>query len=701
MRTDIIFQITPIDRNSTQHCFGYPWMQRSIFDFASQGKSLEYIDLTDEALVTELVKREDVDASVSLGPPEAGVKDPAGDLGEGGCKRLKLEVECPICSKDLSHVDIQERIAHVDQCEAADVCCPVCSKSIDGETVEERVRHVEKCLRGLLVDVAGDKRETKVVKPTEARKEDRPNVYVNTLAVKTVAAEDKVIRVPLTIRRRLTKRKGIPAVKVLTFPVSPGEKYKVSVDAFNYSAQSDVAEYFLTHFHGDHYGGISKNWCYERVFEGEYIDDAKYRKIIYCTEITGKLLTLRFSIDPRFIEPLKFDVTYMIRNYTDQTTNAVTGVEDTTPGLYVTPITANHCPGAAIFLFMSVSESGAKTYILHCGDFRVNKEILTHPKLKPFLLHNKAEGLILDKVYLDTTYMNPEYNFPKQELVCDAIANMFDNLTIEQQQLKVSLSLFTTWFGNLTQSRITDFLRPSMKKKKFLILVGTYLIGKENLAIAILKKLGNCPIYVSNIKSRGDKLQILKTYNHEFLDLVLVVEDNPSINSTQCVIHLVPMQIVGNVGEMSRYFNENKYFEKFERCVGLRPTGWTFLRGGQRGSNSHDTINLEDLFKVMKVDPIFTYMDHILPQAKPITNGTSKRLNDSLYRIYTLPYSEHSSFRELSYFCIMLQIGKIIPTVNIENGESIRRMEDTIKVWQLAATRCFKGGEFDISLDDF
>ena len=50
-----------------------------------------------------------------------------------------------------------------------------------------------------------------------------------------------------------------------------------------------------------------------------------------------------------------------------------------TPGLYVTPITANHCPGAAIFFFESIGIDNKIYRILHCGDFRVNMEILNHP----------------------------------------------------------------------------------------------------------------------------------------------------------------------------------------------------------------------------------------------------------------------------------------------------------------------------------
>ena len=72
----------------------------------------------------------------------------------------------------------------------------------------------------------------------------------------------------------------------------------------------------------------------------------------------GRLLTLRYSIDPRFIKHLELDTRYKIKSYTEKEDDEEEEEEeeeeemesnDMTPGLYVTPITANHCPGAAIF----------------------------------------------------------------------------------------------------------------------------------------------------------------------------------------------------------------------------------------------------------------------------------------------------------------------------------------------------------------
>ena len=65
-------------------------------------------------------------------------------------------------------------------------------------------------------------------------------------------------------------------------------------------------------------------------------------------------------------------------------------------GALVTPIDANHCPGAVLLLFQL--RNGRS--VLHTGDFRYDANAMCK---HPSLLALKAAGRQLDMLYLDTT----------------------------------------------------------------------------------------------------------------------------------------------------------------------------------------------------------------------------------------------------------------------------------------------------------
>ncbi|MCH0628520.1 hypothetical protein JNB11_00825 [Kocuria palustris] len=493
----------------------------------------------------------------------------------------------------------------------------------------------------------------------------------------TTPSLTKQIKPPKTLVLRGRAKRDIPPVKIMTFQTGYATPYTIAVDAFNFNPHPIIDTYVLTHFHGDHYGGISKQWSYQRVFgdDPDYDNDAKYRHIILCTRITGELLTMRFSVDPRFIQPLELDTRYCLRHYTPDgvKTVEVPSLDTTTAGLYVTPILANHCPGAGIFLFETITTSGSRHYQLHCGDFRVSHAMLMNPALQPF--HRQ---LTLEKVYLDTTYMSPEYIFPKQETVCETVADLFHTLCNKDD-------VYSEWFGGKRQARITDMLfnaAARKKKKKFLVLVGTYLIGKEKLAIAILRKM-NCPIYVLTVMSRNDKGAILATYHDEYLDLVMTTDELGGDGPHQVVVHLVPMSIVGKTDEMCKYFNHNGYQDHFEHCIGIRPTGWSFVPGSRGIADKEGAYVAAKVPKTLATRTEYN-SDAILSQSPKPAPAAKKRANPEItvFRVYSVPYSEHLSFRELAFFVVFLNIKQVIPTVNEQLAAT--KMAQIIAQWQLA-----------------
>ncbi|XP_043723364.1 DNA cross-link repair protein SNM1 isoform X1 [Telopea speciosissima] len=153
----------------------------------------------------------------------------------------------------------------------------------------------------------------------------------------------------------------------------PGTPF--TVDAFRYGLIEGCAAYFLSHFHHDHYGGLSKGWSHGPI---------------YCTPLTARLVRMCLLVNPSFICPLELETEHVIE------------------GIKVTMLDANHCPGAALIHFRL--EDG-RSY-LHTGDFRACRSMQLHP-----LLANHQ----INVLYLDTTYCNPKYRFPSKEDVLDFV----------------------------------------------------------------------------------------------------------------------------------------------------------------------------------------------------------------------------------------------------------------------------------------
>ncbi|XP_041370711.1 uncharacterized protein LOC121384395 [Gigantopelta aegis] len=158
----------------------------------------------------------------------------------------------------------------------------------------------------------------------------------------------------------------------------------ITVDAFRYGNIPGCKAYVLTHFHYDHYGGLTKRFC----------------QPLYCTKVTGNLVKAKIKVSEQYIHILPM--------------NQPCIVED----VQLTLMEANHCPGAAIILFRL--RDGRS--FLHTGDFRACSEMEEYSPLN---------GVTIDQLYLDTTYCDPAHVFPNQKDVIQFAVSLVQK-TIEQ-----------------------------------------------------------------------------------------------------------------------------------------------------------------------------------------------------------------------------------------------------------------------------
>ncbi|KAF1774056.1 DNA repair metallo-beta-lactamase [Phytophthora cactorum] len=298
-------------------------------------------------------------------------------------------------------------------------------------------------------------------------------------------------------------RKAIQRRRLLypDFKCIQGTNPPFIVDGFQYACKKNSSIYFLTHFHSDHYGGLSKNFdC----------------GIIYCNEITAKLVVQELGVQSKYVHPVGMNTPVLVAD------------------VQVTFMDANHCPGSAIILFRL---KDGKTY-LHTGDFRFNRTMLDYHALQPHIPtgdetidHNgKIVGLKrLDGVYLDTTYCDPKYTFPTQQVAVDHALELMDK---------------------------------HLKQEKVLYLFGSYTIGKERLFMEIARK------FQKKVCVSKAKLNIIETFGWPAEAMRLLTTEPAATN-----LHVVRMQDL-QMDNLTVLLAKHRL--RFRRIVAFRPTGWTF-----------------------------------------------------------------------------------------------------------------------------
>ncbi|KAE9392288.1 DRMBL-domain-containing protein [Gymnopus androsaceus JB14] len=355
---------------------------------------------------------------------------------------------------------------------------------------------------------------------------------------------------------------------------------------------------------------------------------------IYCSEGTSNLIIHMLKVDPSWVHPLPMDVPTDVPN----------------TSVRVTLIEANHCPGSCLFFFegRQTVDAGDSTFkspfvgstkifrYLHCGDFRASPAHVLHPALTDDCsIHFRLSHLVIS--------------------ACADLAKRIQDGDVFSDQA----GTMNTW---ITAKPSADSKgKGKAMTTNTLMVVGTYSIGKERIVKAIAQALQ------SKIYCDSRKTAILRCQADPELHALL------TRNPLEAQVHIVPLGHV-NLDKLKEY--SEKYKGHFRKVVGFRPTGWTFTQP----AGTDQVASIETIISRAQRNA-FTYSD--LHQGR----GSSSTL-----QVYPVPYSEHSSFFELTCFAMSFEWGKMIATVNVGSETSRGKMAKWVEKWEKERRK--KGREY-------
>jgi DNA cross-link repair 1A protein len=607
-----------------------------IDEFAEEGE--EYMErrwMEEQRMLEDELEDEPDGSSTMLSAAKEG---PPQDLSKS--TDADSAAVCPICGASLSGVSEHEASAHVNGClDGNPTPLPVTTPEYRTEKSQsERAPSMAK--RFQRAAIARPAQESPFNLATRGESASAfsklMSSHAEDAAWATAAANE------MASRGKPAYQRTCPFYKIL-----PG--LFICVDAFRYGAVQGCNAYFLSHFHSDHYIGLTSSWCHGHI---------------YCSRVTANLVRQQLKVDPKWVVDLEFEKKAEVSN---------------TQGVHVTMIPANHCPGSSLFLFekkLSAGKTPKFQRILHCGDFRACPAHVQHPLLRPDtvdLISGKLVQQKIDVCYLDTTYLTPKYSFPSQEDVIESCGQMCVSLSKDRidcsdaweetkreragkgmvQFIRKSSDLIQTESSDDTESISMSTAPSNQSRGRLLVVIGTYSIGKERVCLGIARAL-DCKIYAPPQKQRICACL-------EDPELTARLTTNP----LEAQIHMQMLMEI-RAETLQEYLNSFK--PHFSRIVGFRPTGWNYRPPTSRFTENPavSTVLHSDGWKSR------FRMTDLVPQ-----RGSTKESS-----CFGVPYSEHSSFRELTMFCCALRIGRVIPTVNVGSKKSRERMKGWVEKWE-------------------
>lgn len=307
---------------------------------------------------------------------------------------------------------------------------------------------------------------------------------------------------------------------------------------------------------------------------------------------------------------------------------------------------ANHCPGAVIFVF----QVGMSVHV-HCGDMRFEPSLLSAPF--PLGLAGLPR---ISRLYLDTTYADPEYAFPAQADILAAI----DGIVRHEEASAAA--------GSGNGGGRTAYL------------CGAYTIGKEKVWMRVWKSLGgrgsdavhadsqrrrtlecldlgrvlaaleqpHCSPRLAPVETEPEAAGLLRRTTSTVRVVSPADEKRTGVISR---VRVVSMAALSGEARLRQAAAELRASGGFRRLVAFRPTGWSFRR--ERGPGAAQRL-------LAAPDASRALVEGV--------GGTLTSYDGGAIRIFGVPYSEHSSVAELARMVSSLAPAEVIPTVAKSNS---------------------------------
>ncbi|KAI1661497.1 DRMBL-domain-containing protein [Daldinia decipiens] len=493
--------------------------------------------------------------------------------GEEFRERRYMEEQARLEAEEAGNYTSDGVVGEFQESEGIVECCPLCNANLAGITPDQATVHVNACLDGNPIPIPKPKPKPKPEDQTPSETVDAPEIskrfakaavprpgQVNPISIGSTAtkptsafsklmsghAEDAAWASAAAAEHA---SRGKPAYKRTCpfYKIMPG--FSICVDAFRYGAVKGCNAYFLSHFHSDHYIGLTANWSHGPI---------------YCSKVTGSLVKNQLRTAAKWVVELEFDETVEVPG---------------TEGVTVTMIPANHCPGSSLFLFEKTIGKGPnprKQRILHCGDFRACPAHVSHSLLRPEMVDTvsgKVKQQKIDVCYLDTTYLNPRYSFPPQDDVVSTCAEFCKLISDENSDTAEILDALKPEKGKVSKffkkedksSSSATKTESNSQKNRLLVICGTYSIGKERICKAIAQTLG------TKIFASPAKIKICSQLGDP--ELAALMTSDP----LEAQVH---MQMLMEIRAETLQEYLDGYKPHFSRIVGFRPSGWNYRPAG-------------------------------------------------------------------------------------------------------------------------